>query len=80
MPVVIRLKRIGAKKNPVYRIAVADSRYARDGRNLEEIGTYDPTKSPAFVKLDKEKAQYWLSNGAQPSHVVKSLFKQAGII
>lgn len=66
MAVKIRLRRMGAKKAPFYRIVVADSRYPRDGRFIEEIGTYDPTKDPSVIKVDAEKAKKWLSNGAQP--------------
>ena len=78
MAVKIRLRRMGAKKNPFYRIVVADSRYPRDGRFIEEIGYYDPLKEPVEVKVDAEKAQKWLSNGAQPTDTVKRLFKQNG--
>ena len=80
MAVKIRLKRIGAKKNPYYRVVVADSRSPRDGRFIEEIGTYDPTTEPATVKIDAEKAGTWLKNGAQPTETVKSLFVKSGII
>jgi len=80
MAVKIRLKRIGAKKNPFYRVVVADSRYPRDGRFIEEIGTYDPLKEPALVKIDSEKAQKWIKDGAQPTDTVKSLLKKSGII
>lgn len=66
MAVKIRLRRMGAKKNPFYRIVVADSRYPRDGRFIEEIGTYDPLKTPADVKIDADKAKQWIANGAQP--------------
>jgi small subunit ribosomal protein S16 len=75
----IRLKRMGAKKNPFYRIVVADSRSPRDGRFVDEIGTYNPTKEPAIINIDTEKAQKWIKTGAQPSDTVKSLFKKAGI-
>ncbi len=80
MAVKIRLKRIGAKKNPFYRVVVADSRYPRDGRFIEEIGTYNPVVEPAQVKIDAEKAQKWIKNGAQPTDTVKSLLKKQGII
>lgn len=80
MAVKIRLKRIGAKKNPYYRVVVADSRYPRDGRFIEEIGTYNPIVDPAEVKIDSEKALKWLKNGAQPTDTVKSLLKKVGVI
>jgi small subunit ribosomal protein S16 len=80
MAVKIRLKRMGAKKAPFYRLVVADSRSPRDGKFIEEIGYYNPVVNPAEVKIDSEKAKKWLSNGAQPSDTVKSLFKKAGII
>lgn len=80
MAVKIRLKRMGAKKAPFYRLVVADSRSPRDGKFIEEIGYYNPVTNPADVKIDSEKAKKWLSNGAQPSDTVKSLFKKAGII
>ena len=80
MAVKIRLKRIGAKKNPFYRVVVADSRYPRDGRFIEEIGTYNPVVDPAQVNIDSEKAQKWIKNGAQPTDTVKSLLKKQGII
>lgn len=80
MAVKIRLRRMGAKKNPFYRIVVADSRYPRDGRFIEEIGYYNPLKEPAEVKVDAEKAQTWMKNGAQPTDTVKRLFKQNGVI
>ena len=80
MAVKIRLKRIGAKKNPYYRVVVADSRSPRDGKFIEEIGTYDPMAEPAAVKIDAEKASTWLKNGAQPTETVKSLFVKSGII
>ena len=79
MAVKIRLRRMGAKKAPFYRIVVADSRYPRDGRFIEELGYYDPTKNPSVVKIDAEKAKKWIANGAQPTTVVKKLFKQAGL-
>lgn len=80
MAVKIRLRRMGAKKAPFYRVVVADSRYPRDGRFIEEIGYYDPTKSPSVVKIDAEKAKKWLSTGAQPTDTVKSLLKANGVI
>ena len=78
--VKIRLRRMGAKKAPFYRIVVADSRYPRDGRFIEEIGTYDPMKNPAEIKIDADKAQKWLSNGAQPTDTVRALLKKSDII
>ncbi|MFZ5943763.1 MAG: 30S ribosomal protein S16 [Bacillota bacterium] len=80
MATKIRLKRMGAKKNPFYRIVVADSRSPRDGRFVDEIGTYNPTKEPAIIEIDAEKAAKWIQTGAQPSDTVKSLFKKAGIV
>lgn len=80
MAVKIRLKRIGAKKNPFYRVVVADSRYPRDGRFIEELGTYNPLANPAEVKIDNEKAAKWLKNGAQPTDTVKALLKKNGVI
>lgn len=80
MAVKIRLKRIGAKKAPFYRIVVADGRSPRDGKFIEEIGYYNPTTDPVDVKIDGEKAKKWLDDGAQPSDTVRSLFKKAGII
>ena len=80
MAVKIRLRRLGAKKAPFYRVVVADSRYPRDGRFSEEIGTYDPTQNPAAVKIDGEKAKKWIANGAQPTDTVKALLKKAEII
>lgn len=79
MSVKIRLKRIGAKKAPFYRVVVADSRYPRDGRFIEEIGYYNPLTNPVDIKIDAEKANKWISNGAQPTETVKSLLKKAGI-
>lgn len=79
MAVKIRLKRMGAKKSPFYRVVVADSRYPRDGRFIEEIGTYNPMVEPAAVNIDVEKAQKWLKNGAQPTDTVKVLLKKTGI-
>ena len=75
--VKIRLRRMGAKKAPFYRVVVADSRYPRDGRFIEEIGYYDPTKEPSVVSIDKETADKWLANGAQPTDTVKKLLKIA---
>ena len=75
--VKIRLRRMGAKKNPYYRIVVADSHFQRDGRFIEEIGTYDPTATPSAVSIDMERAKYWISNGAQPTDTVKALLKKA---
>ena len=80
MAVKIRLRRMGAKKAPFYRVVVADSRYPRDGRFIEEIGTYDPTKDPAAVAIDEKKKKKWISNGAQPTDTVKALLKKNGII
>ena len=77
--VKIRLRRMGAKKAPFYRIVVADSRYPRDGRFIEEIGYYDSTKEPSVVSIDAEKAQKWMANGAQPTDTVKKLFEKNGI-
>lgn len=79
MAVKIRLKRMGAKKAPFYRIVVADSRSPRDGRFIEEIGYYNPTLDPAVIKIDEEKANQWVKNGAQPSDIVKKLFVRAGL-
>ena len=78
--VKIRLRRMGAKKAPFYRIVVADSRYPRDGRFIEVIGTYNPMTEPAEIKIDNEKAQTWLKNGAQPTETVKALLKKSGAI
>lgn len=80
MAVKIRLKRMGAKKAPFYRVVVADSRAPRDGRFIEEIGTYNPVAQPAQVSLDEEKALKWLTTGAQPTDTVKNLFSKAGIL
>ncbi len=80
MAVKIRLRRMGSKKAPFYRVVVADSRYPRDGRFIEEIGTYNPLTEPAAVNIDGEKAKTWLKNGAQPTDVVKRLFKDSGIL
>jgi small subunit ribosomal protein S16 len=76
----IRLRRMGAKKAPFYRLVVADSRSPRDGRFIEEIGFYDPTKNPMVLKVNEERAQYWLKTGAQPSETVKSLLNKAGVL
>lgn len=75
MAVKIRLRRMGTKKAPFYRIVVADSRYPRDGRFIEEIGTYDPTKNPSVINVDVEKANKWIANGAQPTDTVKKILK-----
>ena len=80
MAVKIRLRRMGAKKAPFYRIVVADSRYPREGRFIEEVGYYDPTKEPSVIKIDEEKAKTWLANGAQPTDTVKALLKIQGIV
>ncbi|MBQ5330580.1 MAG: 30S ribosomal protein S16 [Oscillospiraceae bacterium] len=80
MAVKIRLKRMGAKKKPFYRIVVADSRYPRDGRFIEEIGYYDSTVEPSVVKVDNEKAAQWIKNGAQPTDTVKKLLEKSGAI
>jgi len=80
MVVKIRLKRIGAKKAPFYRVVVADSRFPRDGRFIEEIGTYNPLTNPSQVNIDGEKVKKWMANGAQPTDTVKKLLKQASIL
>lgn len=80
MAAKIRLKRMGAKKNPFYRLVVADTNSPRDGRFIEEIGFYDPTKQPEVLNIDEEKAMKWLANGAQPSDTAKSLLRKAGIL
>lgn len=80
MAVKIRLKRMGANKKPFYRIVVADSRAPRDGRFIEEIGYYNPVSEPKQIKINNEKAEKWLKNGAQPTDTVKDLFKKNGII
>ena len=80
MAVKIRLRRMGAKRAPFYRVVVADSRYPRDGRFIEEIGYYNPMKEPAEIKIDAEKAQKWIANGAQPTDTVKVLLKKCDII
>ena len=78
--VKIRLRRMGAKKAPFYRIVVADSRYPRDGRFIEELGYYNPMTQPAEVKVDGERAKYWLGTGAQPTDTVRLLLKKTGVI
>lgn len=80
MAVKIRLRRMGAKKAPFYRIVVADGRYPRDGRFIEEIGYYDPTKEPSVVKVDAEKAKAWIQNGAQPTDTVRVILKKQGVL
>ena len=80
MSVKIRLRRMGAKKAPFYRIVVADSRGPRDGRFIEEVGFYDPTKEPSVIKVDAEKVEKWISSGAQPTDTVKALLKIEGIL
>jgi small subunit ribosomal protein S16 len=80
MAVKIRLRRMGQKKAPFYRIVVADSKSPRDGRFIEEVGYYNPLTEPPVIKIDEEKANKWLANGAQPTDTVKALFKKAGII
>lgn len=80
MAVKIRLRRMGAKKAPFYRIVVADSRYPRNGRFIEEVGYYDPTKEPAVVKLDVEKAKKWIATGAQPTDTVRALLKSNNVL
>lgn len=80
MAVKIRLKRMGMKKKPYYRVVVADERNPRDGRFIEEIGTYDPMTEPATIKIDNEKAAQWLKNGAQPTDTVRTLLKKTGAI
>ncbi|MBE6876247.1 MAG: 30S ribosomal protein S16 [Ruminococcus sp.] len=80
MAVKIRLRRMGAKKAPFYRVVVADSRFPRDGRSIDEIGYYDPTKEPSVVKIDADKAKDWIKKGAQPTDTVKNLLKKEGIL
>ena len=80
MAVKIRLRRMGAKKSPFYRVVVADSRYPRDGRFIEQVGTYNPRTEPATVDFDTEKVEKWIANGAQPTDTVKRLLKNKGII
>ncbi len=78
--VKIRLRRMGAKKAPFYRIVVADSRFPRDGRFIEELGTYNPLTKPSEVKVDAEKAKQWIKDGAQPTDTVRALLKKAGVL
>ena len=80
MAVKMRLRRLGAKKAPFYRVVVADERSPRDGKFIDEIGYYNPLTNPAEVKIDAEKAEKWLNNGAQPTETVKSLLKKSGIV
>ena len=80
MAVKMRLRRMGAKKAPFYRVIVADSRSPRDGRFIEEIGYYNPLTTPAEIKIDADKAKQWINNGAQPTETVKSLLKKSGIV
>jgi len=80
MAVKIRLKRMGMKKMPFYRVVVADERAPRDGRFIEEIGYYNPMTEPATIKIDAEKAQQWLKNGAQPTETARTLLKKSGVI
>ena len=80
MAVKIRLRRMGAKKAPFYRVVVADSRFPRDGRSIDEIGYYDPTKEPSVVKIDADKAKDWMKKGAQPTDIVKNILKKEGIL
>ena len=80
MAVKIRLRRMGAKKSPFYRVVVADSRFPRNGRFIEEIGTYNPLTDPATINIDSEKAKKWIGNGAEPTDTVKALLKKSGII
>ncbi|MBQ3275697.1 MAG: 30S ribosomal protein S16 [Oscillospiraceae bacterium] len=77
MMVKIRLRRMGAKKAPYYRVVVADSHFPRDGRFIEEIGTYDPLTNPVTINIDMERAKYWIANGAQPTDTVRGLLKKA---
>ena len=79
MAVKIRLRRTGAKKAPSYRVVVADSRYPRDGRFIEELGYYNPLTDPVTIKIDVEKAENWIKNGAQPTDTVKALLKKVGV-
>ena len=78
--VKIRLRRMGAKKTPFYRIVVADSRYPRDGRFIEEIGTYNPLTEPASINVNADRAQEWIKNGAQPTDTVRGILKKAGVL
>ncbi|MCI5504150.1 MAG: 30S ribosomal protein S16 [Anaerobutyricum sp.] len=79
MAVKMRLKRMGKKRNPIYRVVIADARSPRDGRNIDEVGFYDPNQEPAVVKFDEEAAKAWLNKGAQPTDTVARLLKNAGI-
>jgi small subunit ribosomal protein S16 len=78
--VKIRLRRMGAKKRPFYRVVVADSRSPRDGKYIDELGYYDPTKDPAVIKIDEEKAIRWIFNGAQPTDTARSLLRKSGVL
>ncbi len=80
MAVKLRLKRMGKKKAPFYRVVAADSKFPRDGRSIEDIGYYNPTTEPATISIDEEKAQKWLANGAQPTDTVRDLFSKQGIM
>ncbi|MBQ5810710.1 MAG: 30S ribosomal protein S16 [Clostridia bacterium] len=80
MAVKIRLRRMGAKRHPFYRVVVADSRFPRNGRFIEEIGYFDPNVEPANVKIDADKAKEWIANGAQPTDTVKALLKKNGVL
>ena len=80
MAVKIRLRRMGAKKAPFYRVVVADSKYPRDGRFIDEIGTYNPMTEPAEINIDAEKAAKWIANGAQPTDTVKAILKKEGVL
>ncbi|MBR1529963.1 MAG: 30S ribosomal protein S16 [Oscillospiraceae bacterium] len=80
MAVKIRLRRMGAKKAPFYRVVVADSRFPRDGRCIDEIGYYDPTKEPSVVNINADKAKDWIKKGAQPTDIVKNIMKKEGIL
>jgi small subunit ribosomal protein S16 len=80
MAVKIRLRRVGKKKAPFYRIVVADSKYPSDGRFIEELGTYDPLQNPAVLSVDEDKTKKWIGNGAQPTETVKALLKKKGVI
>ncbi|MDR0853842.1 MAG: 30S ribosomal protein S16 [Clostridiales Family XIII bacterium] len=80
MAVKIRLKRMGAKKKPFYRVVVADSRSPRDGKFIEELGYFDPLQDPAVIKINEEKAKGWIANGAQPTETVRALLKKSGVL
>ena len=80
MAVKIRLRRMGAKKAPYYRVVVADSRYPRDGRFIEEVGTYNPLTEPSVFTVDGEKVKQWIANGAQPTDTVKAILKKEGVL